>query len=349
MEDETISFHRPPKVIACITTSPIRLPKTFRVIRSLICQSVIPDVIVFFLPRIFKRDGSIIRELPRWWEDMRTQCFSKNISLEYAIVEDVGPATKLLGTLERSQSKGKEIHPMDRIITLDDDIAYPAETISTLVNASEGDLYGAYGSCGFRWTGPGKVETNIHFPDRTRADVLEGFGGVLYRGWMAYAMKPLVNEILNDRIPRVVWTSDDILLSNALASINVPRIFVQGKGYSSTNIHAKGVLSYGLEKDALQNGGGDEHSGGTNPISRYHETFKWLMSSDHDPIYSPELFHGMKFNLVKYSFGAQYAWILQKQKEKNEEKQKPKQKQKQKRITTHKPRKYISSRRKKKV
>lgn len=239
-------------------------------------QHVRPDVMRFLIPRVFKRDGTKFEGLPEWWEDMVEECHGVGIRLEHVLVADVGPGTKLLGNHEAPDS----IRTDDYFITFDDDIAYPPSAIQTLMRASYDDLYGVYAASGFRWNGTSNTIDSCHTkPSFTRVDVVEGFGGILYRGWMLRELEPLATAILNGTIPRYVWTSDDVMFSNALSALGVPRSVVRDGSYNPQWIMFNGLLAHGLREDALHNGAGDQDSGGSDTANRYAKAARWLMKN----------------------------------------------------------------------
>ena len=120
------------KVIVTLTTIPSRLNNIAEVIFSIIKQSVKPDEIVLSLPRKSLREPMLNKD-PYVISDKLAFFLKKFNITVHRIENDYGPATKLLGLLERELAKNhdKETEPL--IITVDDDKIYDKDTLKVLL------------------------------------------------------------------------------------------------------------------------------------------------------------------------------------------------------------------------
>tara|TARA_R100001510_G_scaffold10421_3_gene8003 strand:- start:2522 stop:3382 length:861 start_codon:yes stop_codon:yes gene_type:complete len=120
------------KIIASVTTIPSRLAKADESISSIMRQHVSPDEIVLCLPKESLREPSEgdPYELPDTIKNLQKSGRLTIIRTE----NDYGPATKLLGVLEREIEKDYTLDNEPLIITFDDDKFYEPEAISQMLN-----------------------------------------------------------------------------------------------------------------------------------------------------------------------------------------------------------------------
>ena len=106
-------------ILVCLTTTPSRISRIDKTLRSLMAQSVAPLRIRLHLPLASRREG---REyvLPDWIWRLR--------SLEVVTCDDLGPATKLLPAL-------RDLPPQQELLIIDDDALYPPTMIEDLLLA----------------------------------------------------------------------------------------------------------------------------------------------------------------------------------------------------------------------
>ena len=231
------------KYIISFTTSPTRIHKCEPMLDSLLNQTVKPDLIILNIPKVFKRTSEEYT-IPPGLED---KVFINRIDKDY------GPATKVIPTVHYLKDNG--FNPAEtRIVYLDDDIKYPPAMLevfkempndNTLYISSGIDFMCARGSC-----------DNLRAVRRhgAVAATAEGYGGVCVR---LDTFKDDFMEYINIYIDNMdFYLSDDVVLSNYYCSkgITIKVINIPGR-YSVQDIwRIQGVLSYGLEADALHKG-----------------------------------------------------------------------------------------------
>lgn len=193
------------RVVVSLTTIPGREEQLGKTISSLLRQTRQPDAIYLWLPRE-RFDGNIggIR-----FPGVDTRAGS-----------DQGPAMKLLPTL------AVETDPETAIITVDDDVEYPAQLVDKLVRASGRLPDHAIGFTGWSLVGgtPGSpvvAHMNEDVPESgffQPVQVLEGTRGVLYRRRF---FADDIHEHL--RALDAFRYHDDILFAGYLASRGITR------------------------------------------------------------------------------------------------------------------------------
>ncbi len=180
------------RIIASLTTSPARLPLLEPVLISLTKgQTRTPDEIHLNIPWKFSRTGEAYL-LPDFLERYPVKIFRTN---------DIGPATKLVPTLERVTD------PETWILTLDDDVRHLPTAIERLEDAAVADLASAHGYSDYalwrKWA-PGKP-----------VDFLAGFGGCLFRrGFFGPDFPAYFEAAIADK---ACLFQDDIVFGNYLA------------------------------------------------------------------------------------------------------------------------------------
>jgi hypothetical protein len=167
--------------IVTLTTIPSRLPHIGTTLKSLLRQSRAPKRIVLNLPRHSKRENAGYT-VPDFLLGLKSVVVHR--------CEDMGPATKLIPTLQRET-------PSQKIIVVDDDRIYPPNLVADLDDAATRDEHSAFGMSG--WVVPADLTdrpttiwANLKIlppaPVRARrlnapleVDILQGLSGYLIR------------------------------------------------------------------------------------------------------------------------------------------------------------------------
>lgn len=119
--------------VLSLTSIPSRLPFVERTVKSLLRQSAAPSRIVLNLPWTSKRE-SVPYTVP--------EAIARLPSVSVERCADLGPATKLLPTLQREP-------PRTKIIVVDDDRVYPANLVADLSAAADAGPDCAFGMSGW--------------------------------------------------------------------------------------------------------------------------------------------------------------------------------------------------------
>jgi|TARA_R110000744_G_scaffold374382_1_gene487139 hypothetical protein len=232
------------KYVISFTTSPTRIHKVKSMLESLLNQTSKPELIILNIPKVFKRTG----------EGYDVPDFIKDNVIVNITDQDYGPGTKVIPTIK--YLKDNNFNSTEtRIVYLDDDVIYPLtmiETMKTMTNDNS-----IYIGSGFDFRYFKNAERIL--PVRRNANVAsvaEGYAAVCVRldvfeeDFMKY-----INIYINDMD---FYLSDDVVLSNYYCSkgITIKLVNIPGKFSLSDIWDNKGILSYGLEKDALHKGAG---------------------------------------------------------------------------------------------
>ena len=175
------------------------------VIESIRNQSVKPDAWYLNLPQHYR--SSEPYKIPAWLRELH------EITFNTEIVEDWGPAMKLLPALKR------ESDPNTVIITIDDDVVFPTEALRTFIDSAMAERSTAFCTMGFSFT----PETFNIQPVREHGmecDVLQGFSGCCYR--RGHFTETELLQTLSD-LPSRFRYNDDIILSNHIANHGIAR------------------------------------------------------------------------------------------------------------------------------
>ena len=161
------------KVIATLTSIPSRMEYLHYCLQSLIQQKVPADEIVLSLPH------KSVREDAEYELSHEVQLLVKKGKVELLRCKDYGPATKLLGVLEREMGQDKETEPV--ILYFDDDTLYHLNAIKNLIGNDILETGGAVCRKGGRmqkdpWRE--SLASCVNSPERTWLDVAFGCGGV---------------------------------------------------------------------------------------------------------------------------------------------------------------------------
>ena len=224
-------------VIATLTTSPTRIHKMYKTLKSIQGQTRAPDRIIVNLPYVFQRTGETY-QVPRFFEEF------PNLYVNWVDV-DYGPATKLIPTLALVNTEAY-------LWVVDDDQDYLSRELAFLLSCAEDNKVDtAYCLSGLKMTKNGGIK---EAKDRGSVDIFEAYSGVLLKRSMFeddfYHYMGMCIAEQNCRI------SDDLIIS----------LYLQAKGYPIEKVgsimvnqwlHWKlgGVLDYGDGSDALHNAG----------------------------------------------------------------------------------------------
>ena len=232
-------------LVVTLTTSPKRINKIKPVIDSIMNQTRSPDKIVLNLPFVFQRNDSRFGKIPG---------FLKNDSRIYINwCDDIGPATKVLPTV-------KIVRPLTILISIDDDIVYPKDTIESLLEMSK-----IYPEAAITGGSRMALEHDDALPfrrDNTKplqlAELVEGYASALYK--REFLLDFNYDDILT--APKSCFLGDDLILSNHLRKKKIPIIVVQD---ILDKIYAQnGILEYGMGDDAI-------HLGADNSQTEHHD------------------------------------------------------------------------------
>lgn len=245
MDNENIKKLR---VVASYTTLPDRYDMVRKSIKSLQSQDYILDAIYLTIPSKAKR---LNQEYPPIPDDI------SKMSTIIRIDEDYGPVTKIYGALI------SEKHPDTIIISCDDDVIYPSNLVSKLVEYSmekpdvsicgTGALIGkgiAFISivsslAPFRkWNK--LIGPNIPKEGR-EIDLIFGVAGVLYRRGFFPKNDNLYNEFLCHTENEYVFLNDDVLISGFLNKKGIKRLVYNDiPDIICQNANREDALSYNL-------------------------------------------------------------------------------------------------------
>jgi hypothetical protein len=183
---------------------------------------------------------------------------------------DHGPATKLLGALER------ENDPETLIITVDDDVTYPPSMVAAYRQIARHGPGCAYSTTGFDISDPFAFAVAIRgslVPVRghlSNVQVVEGFGSCLYvRSFFDDSIYPPAT------LPDCLRYSDDIYISNYLARRGIDRKTVQCGDFGGPGFWRSRTLPHGFGADALHLNG----QIGTNR-ERYAQAVDYLIRNN---------------------------------------------------------------------
>jgi len=226
--------------ISC-TSSPTRLRKITTVL-SVILQNRYITKVFICLPK-FYRNKEMYNE-----DDIK---FVKSLSHRIKILRnevDIGPANKIVPAIEHVKD-GRAI-----IISIDDDIGYPASLINELIYScvmypkyvvsGGGFIFGEYDNTNYgRSVWPIKRKPRFPF-----VDIVEGWCAIAYRKDLFNVEKlmELINLGLKCKL------SDDFTISYMLAKDGVKMRTIENKFYSPDTIHS---FKYGFLEDALHRTG----------------------------------------------------------------------------------------------
>lgn len=226
------------KTYVSLTTSPKRLSKIHWALKTLDLTYV--DTIYLALPEKYKDKEEYGPT------DRLEKMFPKLKIIRRKI--DLGPIMKLLPAVEEVQALG-DLEA--RVITIDDDTAYPKGMIGQLIKesvlknaviAGSGEHSANFG------LHPYWPQTNSIVP---AIDIVEGFGGVAYPA--KYVDVDRTTKVSQMGTGKVCLTSDDVTISWVLAENRVPRFTIKNQFFPGVR-----QFDFGFEGDALHQGAGCE-------------------------------------------------------------------------------------------
>jgi len=136
----------------------------------------------------------------------------------YRPAKDIGPATKVIFTIDRLKKKYKQKRQKPICISIDDDIAYHSSLFAVLASHVE-KKEGVWASWGFDMNTYDELE-DIAWPSlkKSSVDVVEGFSGI------AYPVKKIDTRIIKKYARKSLHCklSDDLTISFALNQTNIP-------------------------------------------------------------------------------------------------------------------------------
>ena len=190
------------RTVLTLTTSPQRMLHLPTVLDSLLNQLTPPDAVCLNLPERYRnRDPYLI---PDWLPDISEVTLLRRRG-------DFGPVMKILPVLD------VETDPDTLLITVDDDVKYPSNTISALQTAAQANPESAFGSRGFNFKNS-KGHLQPVRGNHSPCHVLQGYGACAYRR-SHFDIERLRSDIKSQ--PESFRFSDDLILSNHLASMGV--------------------------------------------------------------------------------------------------------------------------------
>lgn len=197
----------PAKVVVSTTTIPGRLEYISHIVNNMYTQSYRPDKLYLNIPRECRRLQSM------YSDEEVARIDTKGGWVEVVRCKDYGPATKLLGSID------KITDPETIVITVDDDQDYTSGLIYMLVSHAQrlkdavvctqaATIHMRATSCTGR--------TN----DTAEVMYAEGFGGIAYRRKF---ITPQWFDMYSN-ISSECWLSDDLVFSTLLAEQGVKRV-----------------------------------------------------------------------------------------------------------------------------
>lgn len=249
-------------IYVSLTTSPRRLNMLQETIESIMGQTILPDIIVINVPHIFKRTGETYDEIPEY--------LSKNDRVLINRCDDIGPATKILPTINLVQQDD------DTIISIDDDIIYCPTFIQTLIKKSSVFPNSAITGTSFSYIHDyNPMSREMYY----NSEVVEGFAGVLYKKWFLANWE---DDLDITTLPKECYVSDDLILSNLLKKRNIHIVM------TPLIKSCLKILDHGLENDALHK------LGPNNPELRYKPCVEHLAKNNE--MYLPNFYENIQQN-----------------------------------------------------
>ena len=255
--------------IVSMSVLPSRFKGLLPTINSLTDQSVLPEKIVINLPRFFKRDKTDF-EIPEYVENHPL------IEINW-IENDLGPATKLLPTIEFYE------HNPDRlIVVVDDDQIYSREMVENYVRHEQQLPNAAMTLSG--WTVPDSYN---------HADKEQRYGGIVrfYRkdtsvsepirvdclqGAASFAVKPKFfdKKVFDfDSAPEEAFFVDDIWVSGNLAITKTPVYIIPAPFRFGRFVSVRQSTQFGLSSSV------NADNTNNNTLYKYFKNQWWSMNS----------------------------------------------------------------------
>ena len=210
--------YRPYRIVVCLSTSPVRLPNIEVVLDNMLTQTLIPDVIYVFIPKVYKKTGET------YDQTIIDKYNNKSPIIKCIIIEeDLGPVTKILPVINY------ETNPRTIAVSIDDDITYHNNM-----------LYKYY--CKSLLYNDAIITTNISTINNNI--IIEGYCGIAYKIYhILFFYKEFNNKY--KKLPRCCTFPNDLIISNMIWYFNF-RVFANLKNCVSV------ILPYGLKKNSVQ-------------------------------------------------------------------------------------------------
>lgn len=249
------------KYVVSFTTSPLRIHKCDKMIRSILFQTRKPDLVLLNIPDVFSRTGKKYN-IPKKVRDKVTinKCG-----------RDWGPATKIVPTVRYLLENGYD-KDNTRIIYLDDDINYPKSMIECLQTVEDDEC--VWSAAGFNFLNLQIHGQRIH---NNKTTIAEGYCGVCVKlSTFKDDFEEYMNKYMNNQDTKL---SDDVILSNYYHKVKVPiKTFKELGKYSLQDLWKDGgILDYGNLDDALHNGADGTSE---NNVKRYLKVIKILNANN---------------------------------------------------------------------
>jgi len=211
-----------PKIWVSLTTTPKRIKNIRPTLRSLMHQSISPEMIVINIPNLYRNREPY--EIPDFLLKMPGIKINR-------IEHDLGPASKLLPTLKLSLLKNDDL-----IIVVDDDQVYPYHLLKNYLKASLNDSEASYTLCGW------KVPMGGNHKDRKTirgagVRVFNPYANInatepveILQGASSYCLKPRFFDAAvfdYQGAPKEAFFVDDIWFSGHLARLNVKKFVIK--------------------------------------------------------------------------------------------------------------------------
>ncbi len=257
---------RNPRIIASLTTFPDRINTVSKTISTLLKQTLKPDILILWLAN---------EQFPSKEEELPNELLKlKDFGLTIKWCDDIRSYKKLIPALKE--------FPDDIVITFDDDVYYPFDTVEKLYNS-----YLEYPNC---------IHTNrvrrffiknneimsktaadmywVKFNDCSFLNKITGCGGVLY------PPHSLCDKVLNEEeFERIVPTQDDVWFW-AMAVLNNTKIKLVG-GYDIQLPTVEDTQNCGLSKINSKKGKGIDSLDAARIIAKeYPEILEKLKMED---------------------------------------------------------------------
>ncbi len=242
-------YLRDQDIVVSLTTTPHRINELEFPLMCLAHQNANIRQIYLNIPYKFKRDN-LSYTIPEWLENFP--------NLTILRTNDYGPATKILGSIEKADINNNTI-----IISVDDDTCYPRNLVLRLAVRAKQNPNMALGVSGaivdFEKNKESGIVKIMH--DNTAVPLLEGFAGIAYR------KKFFDDDVFDIQFePAACIYSDDLYLSYYLANNQVPRRTVNNKYIKTYSINQQ---DFGYRDDAL-------YKIDTNQAARYKKCLAYL-------------------------------------------------------------------------
>ena len=227
--------NREHKIIVSLTSFPERINTVIKTIKTLLNQTVKPDMVILWLAP---------EQFPNGEQDLPKELLAlKEYGLTIDWYKDIRSYKKIIPTLKK--------YPDTIIITTDDDIYYAPDTVESLyesylkhpneIQAHRCDWLNLGINDEITWAKTRELYKDLHRGEASFCQRLTGYGAVLYPPNCLY--KDVTDE---EKIAKTIPTHDDIWLW-AMAVLNGTKTRLV-KGYSESINYIEDSQQYGLCK-----------------------------------------------------------------------------------------------------